>query len=174
MPTTSPFSSFVRDVPDFPNAGILFRDITPLLANAEAFGEAVEAMAQPVLTLQPTHVLGLESRGFIFGSALAQKLGIGFVPARKPGKLPMATYKEAYGLEYGSDALEIHTDAFKPGDRVLIVDDVMATGGTAAAAQRLVQHTGAQAVALTVFIELTTLPGREKVEGLPVFSVLRY
>ena len=174
MPTTSPFSSFVRDVPDFPNAGILFRDITPLLANAEAFGEAVTAMAQPVLTLQPTHVLGLESRGFIFGSALAQKLGIGFVPARKPGKLPMATFKEAYGLEYGSDALEIHTDAFRPGDRVLIVDDVMATGGTAAAAQRLVQRTGAQAVALTVFIELTTLPGREKVEGLPVFSVLRY
>ena len=174
MPTTSPFSSFVRDVPDFPNAGILFRDITPLLANAEAFGEAVTAMAQPVLTLQPTHVLGLESRGFIFGSALAQKLGVGFVPARKPGKLPMATFKEGYGLEYGTDALEIHQDAFKPGDRVLIVDDVMATGGTAAAAQRLVRQTGAQAVALTVFIELTSLPGREKVEGLPVFSVLRY
>ena len=174
MPTTSPFSSFVRDVPDFPKAGILFRDITPLLANAEAFGEAVTAMAQPVLTLQPTHVLGLESRGFIFGSALAQKLKVGFVPARKPGKLPMATFQETYGLEYGADALEIHTDAFKPGDRVLIVDDVMATGGTAAAARRLVLQTGAQAVALTVFIELTSLPGREEVAGLPVFSVLRY
>ena len=174
MPTTSPLSSYVRDVPDFPHAGILFRDITPLLANAEAFGVAVTAMAEPVLTLQPTHVLGLESRGFIFGSALAQKLGVGFVPARKPGKLPMATFEEPYGLEYGSDALEIHKDAFKAGDRVLIVDDVMATGGTAAAAQRLVQRTGAQAVALTVFIELTSLPGREKVEGLPVFSVLRY
>jgi adenine phosphoribosyltransferase len=172
IPTS--LSSYVRDVPDFPQAGILFRDITPLLANAEAFAVAVEAMAQPVLTLQPTHVLGLESRGFIFGSALAQKLGVGFVPARKPGKLPMATFEESYGLEYGSDALEIHTDAFKAGDRVLIVDDVMATGGTAAAAQRLVQRTGAQAVALTVFIELTSLPGREKVEGLPVFSVLRY
>ncbi len=174
MPQTAPLTSFVRDVPDFPKPGILFRDITPLLASAEAFGEAVAAMAQPVLALQPTHVLGLESRGFIFGSALAQKLGVGFVPARKPGKLPMTTHSEAYGLEYGSDALEIHQDAFKPGDRVLIVDDVMATGGTAAAAQRLVQRTGAQAVALTVFIELTTLPGREKVEGLPVFSVLRY
>jgi adenine phosphoribosyltransferase len=174
MPLTTPLTSFVRDVPDFPKAGILFRDITPLLANAEAFGEAVAAMAQPVLTLQPTHVLGLESRGFIFGSALAQKLGVGFVPARKPGKLPLPTYSEGYGLEYGTDALEIHTDAFKPGDRVLIVDDVMATGGTAAAAQRLIQRTGAQAVALTVFIELTSLPGREKVEGLPVFSVLRY
>ena len=174
MTPTAHLSSFVRDVPDFPKPGILFRDITPLLAEAEAFGEAVMAMAQPVLALEPTHVLGLESRGFIFGSALAQKLGVGFVPARKPGKLPMPTLSEAYGLEYGNDALEIHTDAFGPGDRVLIVDDVMATGGTAAAAQRLVQRTGAQPVALTVFIELTTLPGREKVEGLPVFSVLRY
>jgi adenine phosphoribosyltransferase len=174
MPLSAPLSSFVRDVPDFPKAGILFRDITPLLANAEAFREAVAAMAEPVLTLQPTHVLGLESRGFIFGSALAQKLGIGFVPARKPGKLPLATYSENYGLEYGTDALEIHKDAFKPGDRVLIVDDVMATGGTAAAAQRLIQRTGAHPVALTVFIELTSLPGREKVEGLPVFSLLRY
>jgi adenine phosphoribosyltransferase len=174
MPTPAPLTSYVRDVPDFPKAGILFKDITPLLANAEAFAEAVAAMAQPVLTLQPTHVLGLESRGFIFGSALAQKLGVGFVPARKPGKLPLAAYSETYGLEYGTDALEIHKDAFKPGDRVLIVDDVMATGGTAAAAQRLVQRTGAHPVALTVFIELTSLPGREKVEGLPVFSVLRY
>lgn len=165
---------FVRDVPDFPKTGILFRDITPLLANAEAFKQAVEAMAEPILNLQPTHVMGLESRGFIFGSALAQKLGVGFVPARKPGKLPLATHKEAYGLEYGSDALEIHTDAFRPGDRVLIVDDVMATGGTADAARRLVSKAGAQPVALTVFIELTTLPGREKVQGLPVFSVLRY
>ena len=165
---------FVRDVHDFPKAGILFRDITPLLANADAFKQAVEAMAQPVLNLQPTHVLGLESRGFIFGSALAQKLGLGFVPARKPGKLPLPTHKEAYGLEYGSDALEIHTDAFGPGDRVLIVDDVMATGGTADAARRLVSRAGAHPVALTVFIELTSLPGREKVQGLPVFSVLRY
>ena len=174
MTHANAFSSYVRDVPDFPKAGILFRDITPLLANAAVFGEAVAAMAEPALILEPTHVLALESRGFIFGSALAQKLGIGFVPARKPGKLPMATHKEGYGLEYGTDALEIHKDAYKPGDRVLIVDDVMATGGTAAAAQRLVRLTGAHPVALTVFIELTSLPGREKVEGLPVFSVLRY
>ncbi len=174
MSPSAHLSSYVRDVPDFPKAGILFRDITPLLSHAEAFREAVAAMAEPVLTLQPTHVLGLESRGFIFGSALAQKLGIGFVPARKPGKLPGATLREAYGLEYGTDALEIHADAFGPGDRVLIVDDVMATGGTAAAAQRLVRRAGALPVALTVFIELTSLPGREKVEGLPVFSVLRY
>jgi adenine phosphoribosyltransferase len=169
-----PLTAFIRDVPDFPKAGILFRDVTPLLANAAAFSEAITAMAEPVLTLQPTHVLGLESRGFIFGSALAQRLGIGFVPARKPGKLPLPAYREGYGLEYGTDALEIHQDAFRPGDRVLIVDDVMATGGTAAASQRLVRATGASPVALTVFIELTSLPGREKVEGLPVFSVLRY
>ncbi len=174
MSSAAFLSSFVRDVPDFPIPGILFRDITPLLANAAAFTKAIAAMAEPVLNLQPTHVLGLESRGFIFGSALAQKLGVGFVPARKPGKLPLATHKEAYGLEYGTDALEIHKDAFGPGDRVLIVDDVMATGGTAAAAQRLIQATGAHPVALTVFIELALLPGREKVEGLPVFSVLRY
>lgn len=174
MSHSNPLTAYIRDVPDFPKPGILFRDITPLLANATAFGDAVAAMADPVVILQPTHVLGLESRGFIFGSALAQRLGVGFVPARKPGKLPLPTHREGYGLEYGTDALEIHQDAFKAGDRVLIVDDVMATGGTAAAAQRLIQTTGAHPVALTVFIELTGLPGREKVEGLPVFSVLRY
>ena len=167
------FKNYVREVQDFPKAGFLFWDITPLLADAQAFGLAVEAMAAPVLTLQPTHVLGLESRGFIFGSALAQKLGLGFVPARKPGKLPLATLRETYGLEYGQDAMEIHADAFKAGDRVLIVDDVLATGGTAAAAKRLVEKTGAHPLALTLFIELEALPGREKLCGLPVFSVLR-
>ena len=114
------------------------------------------------------------NRGFIFGAALAKNLDLGFVPVRKPGKLPMPTLQERYGLEYGSDALEIHMDAFKAGDRVLIVDDVLATGGTAAAARRLVERTGAQALALTLFIELTFLSGREKLNGLPVFSVLRY
>jgi adenine phosphoribosyltransferase len=168
------FKTCVREVPDFPKPGYLFRDITPLLANAQAFSQAVEAMAAPVLTLQPTHVLGLESRGFIFGSALAQKLGLGFVPARKPGKLPGSTLREGYLTTDGSeDALEIHRDAFKPGDRVLIVDDVLATGGTAAAARKLIERTGAQPIALTLFVELDDLPGREKLKGLPVFSVLR-
>lgn len=166
--------AFVRTVPGFPKPGILFRDITPLLSDPAAFHEAIAAMAEPVSTLKATHVLGIESRGFIFGAALAQRLSLGFVPARKPGKLPREAFRQDYGLEYGADALEIHRDAFKPGDRVLIVDDVLATGGTAAAARALVAQTGAQPVALTLFIELADLTGREKLEGLPVFSVLRY
>lgn len=168
------FKTFVHKVPDFPKPGFLFRDITPLLADAKAFGLAVEAMAAPVMTLQPTHVLGLESRGFIFGSALAQKLGLGFVPARKPGKLPGATISESYVSTDGSeDALEIVQNAFKIGDRVLVVDDVLATGATAAAAKKLIERTGAQAIALTLFVEVDELPGREKLKGLPVFSVVR-
>ncbi|HJW08208.1 MAG TPA: adenine phosphoribosyltransferase [Holophagaceae bacterium] len=166
--------AFVREVPDFPKAGISYKDITPLLANPQAFMEAVARMADPVAALQATHAMGIESRGFIFGAALAHKLGLGFVPARKPGKLPWATHRREYGLEYGTDALELHQDAFGPGDRVLIVDDVLATGGTAAAARALVEQTGAQALALTLFIELGDLPGRDKLAGLPVFSVLRY
>ena len=168
------FKPFVRDVPDFPKPGVVFKDITPLLDNAEAFRAAIDAMAEPVLALLPTHVLGLESRGFIFGSALAHKLGLGFVPARKPGKLPRPTFSEPFALEYGNDHLEIHQDAFRPGDRVLIVDDVLATGGTGSAARRLVERTGAQAVALTLFIELDFLKGQEQLKGLPVFSVLHY
>ncbi len=166
--------SFVRTVPGFPKTGVLFRDITPLLSDPSAFAEAVDAMAAPVAALMATHVMGIESRGFIFGAALAQKLSLGFVPARKPGKLPRESFHQDYGLEYGTDALEIHRDAFKAGDRVLIVDDVLATGGTAAAARALVEKAGAVAVALTLFIELGDLPGREKLAGLPVFSVLRY
>jgi adenine phosphoribosyltransferase len=168
------FRRCVRDVPDFPHAGILFKDITPLLDDAKAFSAAIDAMAEPALSLNPTHVMGLESRGFIFGSALAHKLGLGFVPARKPGKLPMPTYAETYACEYGEDSLEIHQDAFSAGDRVLIVDDVLATGGTASAARRIVEQAGAHPVALTLFIELTFLKGRNVLKGLPVFSVLTY
>jgi adenine phosphoribosyltransferase len=168
------FTDFVREIPDFPKPGVLFKDITPLLADPHAFHSAIEAMARPVSTLQATHVMGIESRGFIFGAALAQRLELGFVPARKPGKLPRKTYRQDYGLEYGTDALEIHQDAMRAGDRVLIVDDVLATGGTAAAARKLVEACGAQAVGLTLFIELAELTGRDKLAGLPVFSVLRY
>ncbi len=168
------FTDFVREISDFPKPGILFKDITPLLADPHAFHSAIEAMARPVSTLQATHVMGVESRGFIFGAALAQRLELGFVPARKPGKLPRKTYHQDYGLEYGTDALEIHQDALRTGDRVLIVDDVLATGGTAAAARKLVEACGAQAVGLTLFIELAELTGRDKLAGLPVFSVLRY
>jgi len=167
--------TYVREVQDFPNPGMRSCDISPLLADAKAFGRAIEAMAEPVLTLQSTHILGLESRGFIFGSALAQRLGLGFVPARKPGKLPCETLHEDYTNTKGDvNALEIHRDAFKPGDRVLIVDDVLATGATAAAARRLIERTGARAMALTLFVELDHLPGRDKLSDLPVFSVLRF
>ena len=169
------YRTFVREVQDFPTHGMAFCDISPLLADAKAFREAIDAMAEPVHTLQPTHVMGLESRGFIFGSALAQKLGLGFVPARKPGRLPCGTFHEDYTNTIGEvNALEIHQDAFRAGDRVLIVDDVLATGATAAAARALIERTGAQPVALTLFIEMDHLPGREKLSGLPVFSVLRY
>ena len=168
------FKSCVRDVADFPRPGVVFKDITPLLDDAAAFRAAIDTMAEPVLALLPTHVLGLESRGFIFGSALAHKLGLGFVPARKPGKLPMPTFSESYASEYGEDTLQIHQDAFKAGDRVLIVDDVLATGGTAAAARRIIEQTGAHPVALTLFIELGFLKGRDLLKGLPVFSVLTY
>jgi adenine phosphoribosyltransferase len=167
------FKNSVLDVPDFPSQGVLFKDITPLFNDAAAFARAIDAMAEPILTLQPTHVMGLESRGFIFGSALAQKLGLGFVPARRPGKLPRPTYSETFTSTCGEDALEIHQDAFKAGDRVLIVDDVLATGATAAAARAIVERTGAHPVALTLFIEMVSMAGREHLKGLPVFSVLR-
>jgi len=168
------FKQSVLDVPDFPREGVLFKDITPLFTDAAAFARAIDAMAQPVLSLQPTHVLGLESRGFIFGSALAQKLGLGFVPARRPGKLPRPTYSESFTSSCGADALEIHQDAFQPGDRVLICDDVLATGATAAAARSIVERTGAHPIALTLFIEMVAMAGRDQLKGLPVFSVLRY
>jgi adenine phosphoribosyltransferase len=167
------FRNYIREIPDFPAPGVVFSDITPVMADARAFSEAIEAMSAPVRTLEPTHVLGLESKGFIFGSALAMYLGLGFVPARRTGKLPRNTIQEKYGLENETQALEIHTDAFGSGDRVLIVDDVLVTGGTAAAAKRLVERTGAHPVALTLFIELSDLTGREALKGLPVFSLMR-
>jgi adenine phosphoribosyltransferase len=168
------FKTFVRDVPDFPHAGVLFKDITPLLDNAQAFSSAIDTMAEPALALRPTHVLGLESRGFIFGAALAHRLGLGFVPARKPGKLPRPTFFASYASEYGESSLHIHQDAFREGDRVLIVDDVLATGGTAGAARQVIERTGAHPLALTLFIELAFLKGREQLRGLPVFSVLTF
>jgi adenine phosphoribosyltransferase len=163
---------FVRDVPDFPTPGILFRDITPLLASPEAFSAAVVAMAEPFRSDPAEKVVGIEARGFMFGAALARELELGFVPARKPGKLPRRTEKIFYGLEYGSDGLEVHADAFAPGERVLIVDDVLATGGTAAAAAELVERLGARVTGLTFCIELTALQGRSKLRGRPAHAVL--
>ena len=166
------FRPFIRDVPDFPTKGILFRDVTPLLASPDAFASAAKAMAEPFRGAKPDKILGIEARGFLFGTALARDLHIGIVPARKPGKLPRATESMAYGLEYGSDRLEVHADAFHPGERVLVVDDVLATGGTAKAAADLVEKLGANVVGISVFIELRALGGRAKLGTRPAHAVL--
>jgi adenine phosphoribosyltransferase len=166
------FRQFIRDVPDFPSAGILFRDVTPLLASADAFHAAVRAMAEPFRKNPPSKVLGIEARGFLFGTALARELHVGIVPARKPGKLPRATERMSYGLEYGKDCLEVHSDSFERGERVLIVDDVLATGGTAKAAADLAEKLGAEVIGVTVFIELEALGGRARLNGRPAHAVL--
>jgi adenine phosphoribosyltransferase len=165
-------ASYVRDVPDFPSPGILFKDITPLLASPEAFSAAVREMATPFRGRGAGKVLGIEARGFMFGAALARELHIGFVPVRKPGKLPRATERVSYGLEYGSDSLEIHTDALGRGEKVLIADDVLATGGTAAAAAELADRLGAEVLGISFFIELVRLGGRAKLPGRSIHSVL--
>ena len=166
------FRSFIRDVPDFPTKGILFRDVTPLLASPDAFAAAAKAMAEPFRGAKPDKILGIEARGFHFGTALARELHVGIVPARKPGKLPRATESMAYGLEYGSDRLEVHADAFDRGERVLVVDDVLATGGTAKAAADLVEKLGANVVGISVFIELGALGGRAKLGMRAAHAVL--
>lgn len=166
------FREFIRDVPDFPSKGILFRDVTPLLASADAFSAAAAAMAAPFRGAKPDKILGIEARGFLFGAAIARELHIGIVPARKPGKLPRATESVAYGLEYGQDRLEVHADAFDKGERVLVVDDVLATGGTAKAAAELAEKLGAQVVGISVFIELGALGGRAKLGARPAHAVL--
>jgi adenine phosphoribosyltransferase len=164
----------IRHVPDFPRPGILFYDITTLLNDPEGFGEMVGAMAAPYGGLRIDQVVGIESRGFILGAAVATQLKAGFVPIRKPGKLPSKTHRENYALEYGVDGLEIHEDAFGRGQRVLIVDDVLATGGTARAASELVRRVGGELVGLSFFIELNFLSGRNKLTGEVVHSVLQY
>jgi adenine phosphoribosyltransferase len=164
----------IRDVPDFPRPGVLFRDITPLLADASGLALAVELMAQPFRSEHVDLVIGAESRGFIFGTAVAKALSAGFVPVRKPGKLPCATWRCEYQLEYGVDALEMHTDVLRAGQRVLIVDDLLATGGTLAACCSLVRESGAGIEAVTVLIELAALGGRKQLGGCPVFSVITY
>ena len=172
--TSAELQSFIRDVPDFPKPGILFKDITPLLRSAEALKAACALLADPFRDRGVTLVAGIESRGFIFGSIVAQNLHAGFVPIRKPGKLPWTTRRHEYVLEYGSDALEIHDDALSPTDRVLVIDDVLATGGTLAAATQLVRGFDATLVGAAVVIELGFLGGREKLGGGVVHSVLRY
>jgi adenine phosphoribosyltransferase len=163
----------IREVPDFPKPGILFRDITPLLGDALALEEAVTALAEPLRFLRPTKVAAIESRGFIFGAPVAMALGVGLAIIRKPGKLPADSHRVEYQLEYGSDALEVHVDALGQGDRAVLVDDVLATGGTARAAGELVARTGAQVAGYGFLIELTDLHGREKLEQ-PVHAVLKF
>ena len=166
--------SRIRHVPDFPKPGILFYDITTLLADPAGFRETIDALTAPHAGKGIDRVVGIESRGFILASAVADRLGAGFVPIRKPGKLPSTTLGESYALEYGTDSLEIHDDALGPGHRVLVVDDVLATGGTARAAVNLVQRLGSTLHAATFLIELDFLKGRDKLADVPVTSVLRY
>jgi adenine phosphoribosyltransferase len=173
--TAEQLHDFLRDVPDFPKPGILFKDITPLLRSPEALRSACEWLAEPFRNDGVTAVAGIESRGFIFGSIVAQNLGAGFVPIRKPGKLPWTTRRHEYVLEYGSDALEIHDDALTPEDRVLIVDDVLATGGTLAAATHLVRGFDAKLVGAATVVELGFLGGRARLAAdVPFHSLLRY
>jgi adenine phosphoribosyltransferase len=164
----------VRDVPDFPKPGIIFKDITPVLLDARLFDLATRAMAGPFGTAGITRVVAIESRGFMFGAPIALQLGAGLVPVRKPGKLPSARERVEYSLEYGTDALEMHSDAIGRGDRVLIVDDVLATGGTAEAAARLVRTRGAEIAGFSFLIELGFLEGRGRLVPVRVEALLRY
>lgn len=175
MADAESLKGFIRDVPDFPKAGIVFKDITPLLRSSRAFDDTVELLAEPFRTSGITHVAAIESRGFIFGSCVARILGAGFVPVRKPGKLPWTTHRHEYELEYGKDVLEIHRDAVRPGDRVLVVDDVLATGGTLAAASALVRTLEADLAGMATVIELGFLEGRRKlIPGVRLHTLIRY
>jgi adenine phosphoribosyltransferase len=164
----------IRHVPDFPKAGILFYDITTLLGDPAGFKLAIDSLALPYEGQGIELVIGIESRGFILGAAVADRLGTGFIPIRKPGKLPAKTLRESFHLEYGSDSIEMHEDAIRPGQRVLVVDDVLATGGTAAAAANLVRRSGGSLAGLAFLIELVALGGRSKLEQEQVYSVLKY
>lgn len=164
----------IRSIPDFPEPGILFRDITPLLADPKGFHVVLDMIAHRFVGEHIDAVVGIESRGFIFGGALAARLNASFVPVRKPGKLPFRTDKVSYSLEYGENELEMHRDALVEGTHVLVVDDLLATGGTAAAAGELVHRQGAEVHAYAFVIELTSLGGRQRLSGAPVISVVRY
>jgi adenine phosphoribosyltransferase len=164
----------IRSVPDFPKKGIVFRDITTLLKDKVAFRDVIDIFYNRYKSIRIEKVVSVESRGFIFGSALAYKLGAGFVPVRKPKKLPSTTIKEGYHLEYGTDSLEIHTDAIGKREKVLIVDDLLATGGTVQATCRLVERSGGEIMGLSFLIELSFLHGREKLKGYDIYSIIQY
>jgi adenine phosphoribosyltransferase len=164
----------IRDIPDFPRPGVVFKDITPLLADVKAFRYAVDAISDHFAGRSIDKVLGIEARGFIIAAPVAYRFGAGFIPVRKAGKLPWHVEKQEYVLEYGSDLLEIHRDALVPGERALIVDDVMATGGTASAAARLADRLGATVVGMGFIVELAFLGGRRKLEGFDAVSLISY
>lgn len=164
----------IRDVVDFPKVGIVFKDITPILANAELFRESIRLLCETAGGAKVDKVVGIDARGFIFGAAVADRLGAGFVPVRKFGKLPWKTRQAAYSLEYGESTIELHEDAVQPGESVLLVDDLLATGGTAAAAVKLLDELGANLIAISVLIELSFLGGRSKLAPYSVHSILNY
>lgn len=165
---------FIQNVPDFPKKGIQFKDITPLLSDSEAFKESIDQLAEFGRSLGVTKVMGPDARGFIFGCPVAYALNVGFVPVRKPGKLPRETISVSYDLEYGSNVLEVHKDALKKGDKVLIIDDLLATGGTILAAIKLAQNLGAEVVGIGEVIELTELKGREILKGYNLKTLIKY
>ena len=172
--TIDKIKSLIRTIPDVPSPGIMFRDITPLLADPVGFELAIASLATLCGDKKPHKVIGVEARGFIFAAPVAVRVGAGFVPVRKPGKLPWTVVSESYSLEYGTDTLEIHADALREGDSVVIVDDVLATGGTAAATIRLVESLGAKVAGLVFLIELPDLGGRKLIDGYKIYSVLNF
>lgn len=174
MTTIDELRAKVRDVPDFPQPGIVFKDLMPLIADATAFHTAIDLLAEWSAPRAPDVILGAEARGFIFGGALAYALGCGFVPARKPGKLPWQTVEASYDLEYGQDTLQVHADALGSGSRVIVLDDVLATGGTARAKVELVHALGGTVVGALFLVELTFLHGRERLDGVDVHALLDY
>ncbi|HVR77400.1 MAG TPA: adenine phosphoribosyltransferase [Acidimicrobiia bacterium] len=167
-------TSLIRDIPDFPEPGVVFKDITPVLADGPAFAHLIDALAAPYYDSGITKVAGIEARGFTLATPIAGRLGAGFIPVRKPGKLPFETVREDYALEYGTDALEIHVDAVFRGEKVVLVDDVIATGGTAAAAISLLRGLGADIVGFAVFIELGFLNGARMLDGVPLHALVTY
>jgi len=166
--------NYIKSIPDYPIEGVLFRDITPLIGSPEAFKETCSRLADFAREVGADVIVGPESRGFIFGCPVAYELGVGFVPARKPNKLPRVTVSFEYSLEYGTNTLEMHKDAIQPGQKVVVIDDLLATGGTIAAVNKLIEQLGGEVVGNAFVIELEDLKGREKLEGYKVFSLLKY
>lgn len=174
MLSEATMKALIRDIPDFPAPGVLFRDITPVLQDSRALKEVMSSMVESVAPMKPDVIVGIESRGFILGVTIAVELGIGFVPVRKAGKLPAETIRAEYALEYGTNAVEIHRDAIEPGMRVAIVDDLLATGGTAKAAIQLVEELGGSVVGLAFLIELEFLHGRQILDGYNISALIKY